>query len=339
MLKSIERNSDQIIMKDIYVSELEANQTVTTILLVKAKEIKSKKSGEPFLSLLLGDKSGEVDAKMWDNIEEVESTFERDDFVKVKGLVQVYRNKPQLTLYKLRRCRDEEVDFADYFPKTAKDVETMFQELLAMAGEVQNPWLRQLLDALFQDAEFVAKFKQAPAAKSLHHAWLGGLLEHTLSVCQLCRLLSPHYPDLNADLLFAGAVLHDIGKTEELSYTRSFNYTSEGQLLGHMILELDLVNQKIAQIQGFPRNWKALIQHLIISHHGEYEFGSPKLPMFPEALLLHCLDNMDSKLEAMCAILRNDRSLDGEWTGHNQMFGRALYKGLQKNGHDDAKEE
>ncbi len=319
-------------MKDIYVNELEANQTITTILLVKTKEIKAKKSGEPYLSLVLGDKSGELDAKMWDNIDEVEETFDRDDFVKVKGLVQIYRNKPQITIYKLRRCRDEEVDFADYFPKTAKDVEQMFQQLKGMAEDLQNPWLKRFLEEIFLDEAWVVKFKQAPAAKSLHHAWLGGLLEHTLSLCQLCRLIAGQYLDIDGDLLFAGAVLHDIGKIDELSYHRSFSYSTEGQLLGHMILELETVNRRMDLIPDFPRDLKIMLQHMIISHHGEYEFGSPKLPMFPEALLLHCLDNLDSKLESMRGILKNDRNVEGDWTGHNLMFGRPLFKGRPKNG-------
>jgi 3'-5' exoribonuclease len=318
-------------MKDIYVNELEANQTITTILLVKTKEIKAKKTGEPYLSLVLGDKSGDLDAKMWDNIDEVEETFDRDDFVKVKGLIQIYRNKPQITIYKLRRCRDEEVDFADYFPKTSKDVEQMFQQLKGMVEELKNPWLKRLLEELFLDEEWVAKFKQAPAAKSLHHAWLGGLLEHTLSLCQLCRLIATQYPDVDADLLFTGAVLHDIGKIDELSYHRSFSYSTEGQLLGHMVLELETVNRRLDLIPDFPRDLKVMLQHMIISHHGEYEFGSPKLPMFPEALLLHCLDNLDSKLESMRGILKSDRNVEGDWTGHNLMFGRPIFKGRPKN--------
>jgi 3'-5' exoribonuclease len=319
-------------MKDCYVNELEANQTVTTILLVKAKEIKTKKTGEPYLSMILGDKSGELDAKMWDNVEEVEGTFDRDDFVKVKGLVQIYRNKPQITIHKLRRCRDEEVDFADYFPKTSRDVEQMFQELTEMAGELKNPWLKRLLEELFSDESWVAQFKEAPAAKSLHHAWLGGLLEHTLSLCQLCRKIAAHYPEIDGDLLFTGGVLHDIGKIDELNYSRGFSYTNEGQLLGHLILELETINRKVDQIPEFPRDLKTLLQHMMISHHGEYEFGSPKLPMFPEAMLLHMLDNLDSKLEAMRGILANDRNIEGDWTGYNQMFGRPLFKGLQKTG-------
>ena len=326
-------------MKDVFVSDLQANQVVTTTLLVKFKEVKTKKSGDPYLSLILGDRSGELEAKMWDKIEEVEATFDRDDFIKVKGLVQVYRNRPQLTIHKLRRCQDEEVNFADYFPKTAKDIDEMFEELLGVVDGVQNSYLRELLMSILMDEDLAAKFKQAPAAKTLHHAWLGGLLEHTLSLCKLCKLVAPHYSDINLDLLLSGAVLHDIGKTEELSYTRSFTYTNEGQLLGHMILELDLINEKISQVEGFPRELKTLLQHLIISHHGEYEFGSPKLPMFPEALMLHCLDNLDSKLEAMRTILRIDPNIEGEWTSHNQMFGRPLFKGFRRNAWDNPKND
>ena len=316
-------------MKESFVADLQANQQVTTTFLVKAKEVKSKKTGEPYLSLTLGDRSGDLDAKMWDNVEEVESTFDRDDFVKVKGLVQIYRNHPQLTIHKMRRCQDQDVDFADYFPKTSKDVDAMFDEMLNMVDQVQNPPLRELLMALLLDDDFAVKFKRAPAAKSLHHAWLGGLLEHTLSLCKLCQMVAPHYPEVDRDLLLAGAILHDIGKTEELSYNRSFSYTNEGQLLGHMILELDMVNQKIAHIDGFPRQLKVMLQHMIISHHGEYEFGSPKLPMFAEAMLLHCLDNMDSKLEAIRSILQNDRNVEGDWTSYSLMFGRSLFKGFK----------
>ena len=314
-------------MKDLFISDLEPNKVITTTFLVKVKEVRAKKTGEPYLSLTLGDKSGSLDAKMWDNVAEVEPTFDRDDFVKVRGLVQLFRNRQQLTVHRIRRCQESEVEYGDYFPKTTRDVEQMFGELLALVDRIGNPHLKKLLENLLNDSEFALKFKQAPAAKSLHHAWLGGLLEHTLSLCQLCQGMARHYPGLDQDLLLAGAVLHDIGKTEELSYSRSFAYTTEGQLLGHMILELDLVNRKVAEIEDFPPRLKTLIQHLIISHHGEYEFGSPKLPMFPEALVLHCLDNLDSKLASMQDLIAGDTNPDSEWTAYYPMFGRPLFKG------------
>ncbi len=316
-------------MKDFYASGLEANQVVTTTFLVKVKELRSKKSGEPYLSLILGDKSGNLDAKMWENVENVESTFSKDDFVKIKGLVQVYRNKKQLTIHRLRRCQETEIEFGDYFPKTSKNIDAMFSELYSLAKSVENSYLNQLLVNLLNDSEFAVRFKEAPAAKSLHHAWLGGLLEHTLSLCKLCKLTAQHYPEVNLDLLMTGAIIHDIGKIEELEYNRNFNYSTKGQLLGHMIIELDLVNQKISEIQEFPLQLKTLVQHLIVSHHGEYEFGSPKLPMFPEALLLHCLDNLDSKLASMLSLIGNDEGIDENWTPYNSMFGRPLFKSSQ----------
>jgi len=264
---------------------------------------------------------------MWDNVAEVEPTFGRDDFVKVRGQVRLFNNKQQLTIHRMRRCQESEVDLGDYLPKATRDVEQMFGDLLALVSRIGNPYLKKLLENLLNDSEFALKFKQAPAAKTLHHAWLGGLLEHTLSLCRLCQRMAEHYPELDPDLLLTGAVLHDIGKTEELSYSRSFAYTTEGQLLGHMILELDLINRKMAEIEGFPPRLKTLVQHLIISHHGEYEFGSPKLPMFPESMVLHYLDNLDSKLASMLDLIAGDTNTDSEWTAFNRMFERPLFKG------------
>ena len=314
-------------MKDRFVSDLEPNQNITTTFLVKDKEVRTAKNGNSYLSLTLGDKSGSLDAKMWDNVAEVEPTFGRDDFVKVRGQVRLFNNKQQLTIHRIRRCQESEVDLGKYLSKTARDVEQMFGDLLALVSRIGNPHLKELLENLLNDSEFAAKFKQAPAAKSLHHARLGGLLEHTLSVCRLCRRMAEHYPELDPDLLLTGAVLHDIGKTDELSYSRSFAYTTEGQLLGHMILELDLINRKMAEIEDFPPRLKTLIQHLVISHHGEYEFGSPKLPMFPESLVLHYLDNLDSKLASMLDLIAGDTGADPEWTAYNRMFERPLFKG------------
>jgi 3'-5' exoribonuclease len=325
-------------MKDLFVADLQANQSITTTFLVKSKEVKSKKTGEPFLALTLGDRSGELDAKMWDNVEEVESTFDRDDFIKVKGLVQIYRNRPQLTIHKLRPCQDGEVDFADYFPKTAKDVEVMFEELLGIVDGIETQPLRELLMSLLMDEE-LASHSASACGQVTASCLVGRPVEHTLSLCKLCRLVVQNYEGINLHLLLTGAVVHDIGKTPELAYTRSFSYTNEGQLLGHMILELEIVNQKIAQIEDFPRRLKTLIQHLIISHQGEYEFGSPKLPMFPEALILHCLDNLDSKVEAMQMILRTDPNVEGSWTSYNTMFDQPLFKKFKRNDQDIPKSD
>lgn len=313
-------------MKTHFIRELEPNQVVTSYFIVHSKEVRLKKTGDPYLNLILADRSGVLDAKMWDGVPEVMETFERDDFVKVKGLVQVFRNKPQMTVHKLRRLEDREVNFADYFPHTERNIDEMWTELRAAVAGMQDAHLRGLVEAFLNDEEIGRRFRQAPAAKSLHHARIGGLLEHVLSLAGLCRRSAEHYPFIDADLLLTGVILHDLGKVFELHYQRSFGYTTEGQLLGHMIIVLDLLQAKAASVPGFPPKLKMLVEHMILSHHGHYEFGSPKLPMFPEALLLHYLDDLDSKLESMRASLMSDQNIEGEWTSFNPSLERPLLK-------------
>src|SRR5579884_2591300 len=220
-------------MKSPFIGNLTPNEVVTAQFLVLSKEIRQKKTGEPYLTLHLADRTGEMEAKMWDNVAEVMHTFERDDFVKVKGLLQLYQNRAQFTIHKLRRLADHEVDPADYFPCSDRDAEEMFAELEGIMSGLQNPHLRGLLQSVFSDSRVRELYKMAPAAKSIHHACRGGLLEHVLSLCGLARLVAAHYKGIDADLLMTGVILHDIGKLEELSYTRSFCYSAEGQLLGH----------------------------------------------------------------------------------------------------------
>jgi 3'-5' exoribonuclease len=293
---------------------------------VRVKEVRQKKTGEQYLSLVLGDRAGEVDAKMWDNVAEVLDTFERDDFVKVKGLVQVYHNRPQLTIHKLRRMEDAEVDFADYFPASARDPGQMWDELRGVVAAMANPQLRGLLEALLSDEDIARRFRRAPAAKQIHHAYLGGLLEHVLSLCALARMVAAHYPNIDYDLLLAGVVLHDIGKIYELNYERGFSYSDDGQLLGHMTIALRMVADKLRGLPDFPPRLRSLVEHMILSHHGHLEFGSPKLPQFPEALLLHYLDDMDSKMECMRALIENDRQVEGCFTTWNTALERAALK-------------
>jgi 3'-5' exoribonuclease len=313
-------------MKSPYIGTLVPNEVVTAQFLVLTKEIRQKKTGEPYLSLHLSDRTGEIDAKMWDNVAEVMNTFERDDFVKVKGLVQVYQNRSQFTVHRLRRLEDHEVEFADYFPCSDRDPEEMFAELRNIIAKIGNPHLRTLLETIFADDQLAAKYKIAPAAKNIHHACRSGLIEHVLSLCGLCRLMAGHYQNIDADLLIAGAILHDIGKVEELSYSRSFTYSAEGQLLGHIVIGLRMMGVKLDQLPDFPPKLRALLEHMIISHHGELEFGSPKVPVFPEALLLHHLDNIDSKMDAMRSALKRDRTVDGEFTGWISSLERTLLK-------------
>lgn len=313
-------------MKSPYISELEPNQIITAIFLVQGKDIRQKKSGEPYLSLVLGDRTGELEAKMWDNVAEVMDTFDRDDFIKVKGLLQIYQNRPQLTVHKVLRIDEKGVDFADYFPASKRDPEEMFAELRGIVAGMSNPHLRALLDAVLNDEPLARAYRTAPAAKSVHHAFLGGLIEHVLSLCTLCRFTAAHYHDIDLDLLLTGAILHDIGKVAELTYKRSFGYSNEGQLLGHIIIGLRMLHEKLTGISDFPAPLRTLVEHLIISHHGELEFGSPKIPLFPEAMLLHHLDNMDSKMECMRGLIARDGGGSGQWTIYSPPLGRSVLR-------------
>jgi len=313
-------------MKALYVCDLKPNQVFTSTFLVHVKDVRQKKSGDPYLSLLLGDRTGEVDAKMWDNVAEVMDTFDRDDFVKVKGLLQIFQNRPQVSVHKMTRVLDSDIDLADYFPVSERDPLEMFAELRGIVAAMANPHLRALLEAFLDDEPFARLYRVAPAAKHVHHAYLSGLLEHVLSVCHLCRMAATHYNYVDLDLLITGAVLHDIGKVAELSYDRSFGYTAEGQLLGHIVIGLRMLHDKLQRLPDFPHKLRVLVEHLIVSHHGELEFGSPKVPLFAEALLLHHLDNLDSKMECMRRLVATDRHVEGVWTAYSASLERAVLK-------------
>lgn len=296
------------------------------MFLVQSKDIRQKKSGEPYLSLMLGDRTGDVEAKMFDNAAEVMHTFERDDFVRVKALFQIYQNRPQLTLHKITRLDERDVDFTDYFPASARDAEEMFAELRGHIASVANPHLRALLESIFADERIARAFKVAPAAKAVHHAYLSGLIEHVLSVCKLARMIAPHYKDVDPDLVLAGAMLHDIGKIDELTFDRGFAYSTDGQLLGHIVIGTRIVEDKLRLLPDFPPRLATLLQHMILSHHGELEYGSPKVPQFAEAMLLHHLDNLDSKMECMRAMVEKDKHRDGHWTSYNSALDRTVLK-------------
>jgi 3'-5' exoribonuclease len=313
-------------MKDFFLCDClqHENKVIVASFVVVSKQVKPKKTGEPYLALTLGDRSGHIEAKMWDNVEDAINVFEQDDFIKVKGLLNKYKTRFQITIHKLRRLQESEVDFADYLPKTTKDIGELWQTLAGVVATFQNPHLKALVEAFMDDPEIAEAYRTAPAAKSLHHACIGGLLDHVVSLFRSCDLVCRNYPQVNRDLLLTGAFLHDIGKIHELTYNRAFSYTTRGQLLGHMVIELEMLHTKIAQIRGFPDELKLLVEHLIISHHGEYEFGSPKLPMFPEALMLHYLDDLDSKMESMRAHFAREVGTDGSWTGYNSSLGRPL---------------
>jgi 3'-5' exoribonuclease len=313
-------------MKEFFICDCaqQENKVIVSTFVVVSKQVKPKKTGEPYLALILGDRSGQLEAKMWDNVEEALDAFDQDDFVKVKGLLNKYKNRFQLTIHKLRRLGDTEIDFADYLPKTTKNIDELWQTLTDLVGKFQNTHLKALLEAFMADPEIAQAYRNAPAAKTLHHAYIGGLLDHVVSLFRSCDLICRNYPQVNRDLVLAGAFLHDIGKIYELTYNRSFSYTTRGQLLGHMVIELEMLQAKVACVPGFPAELKTLLEHMIISHHGQYEFGSPKLPMFPEALLLHYMDDLDSKMESMRAHFERESELESAWSSYNASLGRPL---------------
>ena len=312
-------------MKTSYVTDLLNEQSITSFFLVHEKELRNTREGRAYLRLELGDRSGTIEARMWDQFETVAKDINRDDFVKVQARVELYRNKPQLALIQLRLAKPEEIDLADYLPHTTADVEKMFGELRGYAESISNPWLKQLVLSIIADPETARCYKRAPAAKVMHHAYLGGLLEHVISLCGMARRVATHYPELDVDLLLTACILHDVGKLEELCYERTIGYTTPGQLLGHIVMELETVARAIDRIPGFPAPLKTVVQHLLISHHGQYEFGSPKLPMIREAMVFHYLDDLDSKLAAVRVALASP-SGDDEWSAYSGALGRKFLK-------------
>jgi 3'-5' exoribonuclease len=313
-------------MKSPFVRELKPDEISTAVFLVGTKEVRQKRTGEPYLSLILSDRTGEIDSKMWDNVGEIVETFDRDDFVKVKGLMQLYNNRPQFTIHKLRRVEEHEVDFRDFFPASQNDPAAMWAELRGIVSAIADDHIRRLLNAFLDDSDVAARYQVAPAAKTIHHAFRSGLLEHVVSLLKLGKLVGRHYGAVDVDLLSAGIVLHDIGKIYELSYERGFNYSAEGQLLGHIAIAIRMIADKLRAFPDFPIELRNLIEHMVLSHHGQLEFGSPKLPIFPEALLLHYLDDMDSKMENMRALIEKDPQSEGYFSAYSSALGRVALR-------------
>jgi 3'-5' exoribonuclease len=249
----------------------------------------------------------------------------RDDFIKVQARVEIYRNKPQLTLQQFRVAKPEEIDLGDFLPHTPYDVGKLYEQALGFIEGMKNPWLKKLTLKILTDPNNIARFKRAPAAKVMHHAYIGGLIEHVVGLCGLAQQIAAHYSELDVDLLLTAALLHDVGKLDELCYERAVSYTAEGQLLGHITMELETVSKEMDAIEGFPEKLKTVVQHILISHHGEYEFGSPKLPMIREALAFHYMDDLDSKMGAVRAALAID-SGEPEWSAYSGALGRKFLR-------------
>lgn len=312
-------------MKKLFVKDLEPDPSITGFFLVHEKEVRNTANGKPYLRMELGDRTGTVEARMWDQFDALAKEVSRDDFVKVQARVEIYRNKPQLTLQQFRVAKPEEIDLGDFLPRTPYDVEKLYEQVLGFIEGMKNPWLKKLTSKILTDPKNVARFKRAPAAKVMHHAYIGGLIEHVVGLCGLAKQIAAHYPELDEDLLLAAALLHDVGKLDELCYERAVSYSTEGQLLGHITMELETVSKEMDAIEGFPEKLKTVVQHILISHHGEYEFGSPKLPMIREALAFHYMDDLDSKMGAVRAALAVD-SGEPEWSAYSGALGRKFLR-------------
>lgn len=310
-----------------WIAELEESQKVVDFFLVRDKQVRLKRSGEEYLSLVLQDRTGAVNAVCWDDVAALKESFSVGDIVKVEGIVGIYNEELQLTLRRLRpaeeRDKEEGLEPSRFFPETEGDVEAMWGELLDHVAEVAHPALRTLLERLCDENK--EALKTYPGAVQIHHPVLGGFLEHTLSVLKSCLYFAAKYPDLDRDLLVAGAVCHDIGKLRELAIHPSFSYTEEGHLIGHILIGRDMVRDIARTIDDFPKELLLKLEHLIISHQGEPEYGSPKVPMTPEALILHFADNIDAKLDIMRRHLEEDTT-EGPFTAWHRILGRRLYK-------------
>jgi 3'-5' exoribonuclease len=309
----------------LWVKDIEVDDRISGVYVAKMKRLATTKKGDPFLSLTLSDRTGDIEARVWDRAEAFSSTFVEGDILDVEGHASSFRDQVQVTLSDLR-VSEKGGDPTLFLETTSRDVNEMITALMKMAREIRNPHFKKLIERFLADRGFVAQFKKAPAAKGFHHSYIGGLLEHTLSVCEMIGSVAEHYSELDRDLLWTGGFLHDIGKTRELKFDVTIDYTDEGRLLGHLALGVTMVDEVLSGMKDFPQDLSMLLKHLILSHHGEYEFGSPKRPKFLEAFALHLIDDLDAKINGLGRFMENDQQ-GGGWTDFNRLFDRYFYKG------------
>lgn len=315
-----------------YVQQMADGDTIEEVYLVTDKQLRANRNGNLYLQLELRDRTGAISGRLWNAGEHLFRSFESGDFLLVKGKIQLFQGSLQMILSHIERSESEKIDLTDFLPHTEQDISKLLERLRAVLLKLGNPHLRALAECFLMDDEFMRAFSKAPAGVRNHHAYVGGLLEHVVTLLDSADRILPIYPDLDRDLLLSGVFLHDIGKVRELSYTRAFAYTDEGQLIGHLIIGVEMVNEKVARVpdltgEPFPMELLLRLKHMILSHHGTYEFGSPKLPMTPEAIALHHLDNLDAKVHSFTRDIREDRNQASAWTPFNQSLQRRLFKG------------
>jgi 3'-5' exoribonuclease len=312
-------------VKHVYAADIRERDQVETVFLVKDKIMAMAKNGKPYMTLRLMDKSGEMEGRVWDNVDDLAATFDRDDFVRVRGKASVYLGKMQLVIGELVRLPDDGVDLADFLPESSRDRGEMQEQLADLVASLQDSYLRALMESFLRDEPFMARYVIAPAAKGMHHVFIGGLLEHSLAVATLVDTIAPLYPGLNRELLLVGALLHDVGKVREMTYLRSFDYTDEGKLLGHITIGVEMIHEKIMAIPGFPPELALLLKHMLLSHHGQYEYGSPKRPKTLEATVLNYLDDLDSKINGISSHMQKEPP-EQRWTSYHRLYDRYFYR-------------
>ncbi|HZU36721.1 MAG TPA: HD domain-containing protein [Gemmataceae bacterium] len=318
-----------------YVHQLADGETIDETFLVSDKQLRANRNGNLYLQLDLRDRTGTINARLWNAGEHVFRSFEAGDFLHIKGKVQLFQGALQIILSHVERTLAEKVELADFLPHTEKDVSKLLERLRQLM-RLNNPHLRALMECFLMDEPLVQGLSKAPAGVSMHHAYIGGLLEHVVTLLDAADRLCPLYPELDRDVLLTGIFLHDIGKVRELSYDKTFVYTDEGQLIGHLVIGVEMLNEKAAQVpdltgEPFPAELLLRLKHMILSHHGTYEFGSARLPMTAEAIALHYLDNLDAKVHMFTRDIRGDRNPTSAWTPFNQSLQRRLFKGTVEN--------
>ncbi len=311
-------------MKSLYAADIRESQLVDAMFLVASKTQGVTKGGSSYLTLKLLDRSGEIEARVWERADDLARGFAKNDFVRVRGQATLFQGKVQIRVQDVVRVDESKVAAEDFLPKSANDPETMLAELQAILRAMKNPHLLALAEACFADEELMRLLKQAPGAKTIHHPYLSGLLEHTLSLLKLIVKVVENYRGVDVDLLLVGGFLHDIGKVYEFSFDRAFDYTDAGQLLGHLVMEVELVTKKIDTIPEFPAELALLVKHMLVSHHGAYEFGSPKLPQTLEAVILHSLDDLDGKIQAIQNM--PEKEPGSKWTAFHRAYGRSFFR-------------
>lgn len=314
-------------MQKLFINEFKEGMTLESTFLCSHKAMLTDKNGKPYLNLRLLDRTGSIEARLWDKAPHWEKKFEKLDYVQVKGNVTSFQDHLQLNVIAISRIEESSVDPGYFLPHSQKDIPQMYAELIAICkADMKNPWIQQLMLNILQDEKMAPAFQQSPAAKSNHHAWIGGLLEHVLHLCKLAKDVLKHYPQIDQDLVLAGMIMHDFGKIEELLWKRHFEYSDRGKLIGHLIISVEILLKQAARIPDFPEKVLWHLEHIILSHHGKLEYGSPKEPMTLEALVVHSLDNMDSKIQGFLDVLARETNADPTWSSDNFVFKRSLYK-------------